>query len=568
MKRLEIMTNLGAVALLTAALAMAGAIPAGADYPGAARPDVGPRLVVVLVHDQFRADYLERFRPCFGGGGFVRLIDGGARFTQCHIPYVPTTTGPGHATLATGAAPDGHGIVGNDWFDRAEGAQVACDEDGRTQPVPQGAARSGSPVRLRAQTVGDGLRGATLGAGKVLGISEKPRAAILSAGHRATAAYWLDEKTGLMQTSSYYMEQLPAWAAAANAARRPEAAAATPWTPLLPARAYRGTDAAAALDEPAFSHALRGPGAPRGTEGLNALTQSPWALARLYEFARGAVIGERLGEDDTPDLLFLSVSVTDRVGHRFGPNSPEVLDLAARADRELARFLDFLDARVGGRYTVVLCADHAAGDMSSRGRGWASASGDSAGAVTDSAFRAWVDGALRDAFGGPGQPAAAAPSFLAGLGDATLWLDPAALATAGVTPAQAAAALSDPARAAPWLAAARTPEQLTRGGALSPVEERLRRGYYPGRSGDLMWALRPYCYAGGADAHGEHGSPYPYDTHVPLVLYGWGVRTGVYRQSVSTTDVAPTVAEILGIDAPAQCEGRALGEALRLPAWR
>jgi len=565
---LAIAKQLGISSLLAAALVAQAASPARADHPDGPRPVAGPRLVVVLVHDQTHADFLVRLRPHFGAGGFVRLVDGGARFTECHIPYVPTTTGPGHATLGTGAAPRGHGIVGNSWYERAESALVACDEDRAARPVPADAARGGSPRRLRAQTVGDVLRGATLGAARVVGISEKPRAAILPAGHRATAAYWLDDRTGLMQTSSYYMEGLPAWAATANAARHPERAAAAPWTPLLPPRAYRGTEGGAVGGGPAFAHALRGPGAPRGTPGLNAITQSPWALERLYDFARAAVVGEGLGADEAPDLLVLSVSVTDRVGHLFGPRSPEILDLMVRADRELARFLDFLDARTGGRYTVVLTADHAAGDMSAPGRERASVSGDPAGAVSDSAFRAWVDGAVREAFGLGAAPSGAAASFLAGQGDATLWLDPAALAAAGLTPAQAAAALTDPLRAAPWLAVARTPEQLEQGGALSAVEERLRRGCHPGRSGDLMWALRPYCYPGGGDAHGEHGSPYPYDTHVPLVFYGWGVRPGAYRAPVATSDIAPTVAAILGIDAPAQCEGRALIEGLRLPAWR
>ncbi len=349
--------------------------PAGAQSPGepvpldafarsveanaAASIRPGPRLVVVLLFDQYGDDRLDRYRPVFGSGGFRRLMEEGARFRDCTIPYASTLTGPGHATWLTGASPASHGVIANEWFDPREGRSVGAAEDRSVQPIGiPGRGEPASPHRLRVPSVADVLRGTTRGAGRVVAVSDKARGAVLPAGRRPNGVYWLDPASGLMQTSTYYASALPAWAEQANAARRPmvEAARREPWTALLSPEAYLGTISADPTD--AFPHpVVSGPEDKRpGTVGLQS---HPFALDGLFDFAEAAIAGEGLGTDDVSDLLIISVSITDLVGHQFGPDSPEALDLAARTDRRLASFLRLLDQRIGrGRYTVSVTADH------------------------------------------------------------------------------------------------------------------------------------------------------------------------------------------------------------------
>jgi predicted AlkP superfamily pyrophosphatase or phosphodiesterase len=522
---------------------------------GVITPPAAPRLVVVLLFDQFRADFLDRFRADFGSDGFLRLEREGMRFTDCTIPYAQTLTAPGHATLLTGATPRVHGIIGNGWYETREGREVSADFDPRARAVGSDEKESSSPWRLRAETVGDVLKSATRGRGKVIGISDKARAAILPTGYSADAAYWLDEATGRMQSSTYYMERLPAWVEKANAARHAADASAEPWRPFLPASAYAACWVAKGAAT--LPHRFTADGK---IDGARAVVASPWTLTQEFLFARQAIEGENLGADDVPDLLSISISVTDRVGHLFGPDSPESLDLAARADREVASFLRYLDQRVGrGRYAVVVTADHGAAPTPSLAQRFEVSPRDSVGALSDSSLARWTSAEIATVFRGRTQHRVS--DFVTATGEGQVWLDRDSLARAGIDPAEAARALADSAATLPWLEAGFTAATLASATPEDGLARHAALGYFPGRSGDVVFLARPFAFFGqGRFLRGDHGTPYRYDAHVPLLFYGTGVQAGTVRRPVSTLDIAPTVSAVLGIEPPAQCEGQALLE--------
>jgi predicted AlkP superfamily pyrophosphatase or phosphodiesterase len=527
----------------------------------------GPRLFVAILLDQYRDDYLDRFRPVFGKDGFMRLLDDGARFRDCTIPYAATLTGPGHATWLSGASPAAHGIVGNDWFDRAQGRVVAAAGDPAVRSVGLPAGLRGeaaSPRWMKAQTVADVLRARTGGAARVVGISDKARCAILPAGRRPTGVYWLDEESGLMQTSTYYATAVPAWVAEQNRARGAQLAEArrTPWTRALPDDAYLATHSADPTD--VFPHAVAGPDTMRPSE--IDLTLHPVALTALFDFAEAAIVHEDLGRDAVPDLLVLSVSIPDRVGHRYGPDSPEVLDLAHRLDTRLAAFLRELDHRVGrGRWALSLTADHGVASSAPVAREFEIAPGDSAGGLSGAVVGRWIDRILGDALPAP-RGGTKLARFARSVGQGLVTLDDSVLAVAGVTRAQAARVIADSARTNPWLVTGFTADDVRANRLPGTLARQVALGFDPARSGDVVLVPRPYVYYGtGRFFRASHGSPHRYDTHVPLLFYGWGVREGEFWAPVSTFDIAPTVAALLGVDAPAQSEGRILDEAFASP---
>lgn len=521
----------------------------------AAHAAAKPRLVITLLFDQYRGDYLDKYASVFGPDGFRRLLREGADFSDCTIPYAHTLTGPGHATWLSGAPPSVHGVVGNDWFDQVLGRSVSASGDASVQSVgvPAPGERH-SPVQMRAQTVADVLRTETHGVARVVAMSDKPRGAVLPAGRRPTGVYWLDSSSALMQTSTYYADALPAWAARANEAqaRAADVARRNPWTPLLAAAAYRGTVSADSAD--IFPHPVR-TGKDDARTSAVPLDVNPFALDELFDFAEASVTGESLGVDDVPDLLVISVSVTDYVGHRYGPDSPEALDLAARTDRRMAQFLRFLDAHVGaGRYVVTITADHGVPPITAVARQYEAAPFDSIGGIPDAAERRWIDRVV----GGP-----AAHGLVRALSNGDVTFNADSLAALGLDRARAARTLADSAWASPWFAAAYTADELREATPDDTPRGRLAEGWFPGRCGDVSLVPRANAIlALGKESRTSHGTPWRYDVHVPFVLFGAGVKPGTYRGPVSTLDIAPTVAALLGVEPPAQCQGHARIEAL------
>ncbi|HKQ97281.1 MAG TPA: alkaline phosphatase family protein, partial [Candidatus Polarisedimenticolia bacterium] len=490
---------------------------------------------LVLVIDQFPADYLARFRERFGAGGLRRLVDGGARFTECAWPYAITDTAPGHSSLVSGTTPDRHGVVGNWWYDPALGRMVGAVEDDAYPLVGAGAAKPGaSPHALRSGTLGDTLRLATGGRAKVFGVSEKPRAAVLLAGPSANGAFFFDQGTGRMVTSTWYAAALPDWVRAFDDARP-----ADRWFE----KGWRG--GGKVILPPGEAGARPGP------KYYESLPKTPYIDRLLLDFTVRLVEAENLGADDDADLLLVSLSAHDYLGHAVGPHAEAMAALTGEVDTAIASFLETLDRRVGrDRYLVALTADHGvAPTLETTARLKVATRG-----YDGTHLREVVKRALAERFG------SADP--IAVHGEPTkYWFDAAALARHKTTAAEAGqvagmAAVADAGGALlGYLAGDRSDLDATtlRACGLSHDRE---------RSPDLLLVRAPWALDREFEAS-DHGSPWSYDARVPLVLYGPPFRPGIYRQAVTPTDLAPTLADILEIAPPPMATGRVLTEALR-----
>ena len=594
-----------AIARLTAAGAAGAAGPAAVGLSGPP-----PRLVVVISIDQFRGDYLTRFAdlwlPAVGVtgepgqempgkvGGFRYLIERGAYFTDARHDHYPLFTGPGHAVLLTGAPPYKSGIVGNSWFDRELGRRRYCVADdasplvgtaGATAlggapgapsghgvaaagaPAPamaSGPVRTGvSPATLRVSTVGDELKMATGGRARVWGLALKDRAAVLMAGRLADGALWFDDESGAWISSRFYRPDgtLPPWVAAWNAQRHADAWFGKEWTLSVPAAALarvwtpgsRWATNPSALGA-GFPHRVDGGGARPGKDFYNAFVTTPFGNDFTLEMARELVRREGLGQGEVPDLLAINLSSNDYVGHAYGPDSPEVLDTAVRTDRQLAGFFDFLDHAVPGGLggvLLVVTADHGVAPVP----GAAREAKLPAGAFDEQAVAAAAERALQAAYG-PGK-------WVTALVESNLYLDLAALDAHQVPHAAAEDVAAAAVGRLPGIYAAYGRTRILEGRLpRTDVGDRIERSFHPKLSGDVVLVSDPFWVPGTLRGT-THGSPYAYDTHVPLLLAGPGIRPGRHAARVSTLDLAPTLADLLGVLPPAGSEGRVLAEAER-----
>lgn len=496
----------------------AGAAPKKAAGHGAS---TGPRLVLVLVLDQFRADYLDRFLPRFGQDGFKRLLRDGTYFTGCAYPYAFTETAPGHATIATGTTPDRHGIVANEWYDAALGRTTEAIEDPEAPLSGPGGVTGASPRRLLVETLGDVLRRETKEAAKVWAVAGKDRAAIFSAGLHPSGAIWYDKRNGRMTTSRYYGAEPPEWLRGFNGARPAE-------------RLLRNQ--------------------PQETRDFASLRMTSQFHDLLFQAARTVVSSERLGTDDVPDLLFLGLSATDLLGHEVGPFDERLADLIVRLDAQIADFLRFLDQQVGpGRTIVALTSDHGVAPT----RDQAVAAGLSPPSLDRKALRATLEKALA-ATAGADRPA----PRIRGSSSTRLWFNANDLARAGMTLDQVSEVLGKAAQGIEGIAGWVTPSRATVDAAIADL---YRLSRYPGRSPDLC--LVPAEYATGlGDDPTTHGSPWPYDRRVPLLFAGVPFRHGERDDRACTpADLAPTLAAVLHLSMPPAATGRGLPEALAQP---
>ena len=562
------------LALLLASAAPAGArqrrVPGGARPAASARPPARPRLVLLVAVDQFRYDYFERFGDLFGAGGLGRLLRDGATWAECHFDHVPTETAPGHATMLTGAWPSETGIIANDWFDRAEGKRVSNVQDNSVRPLggAEGEAPA-SPRNLLASTLGDQLKVATNGRSRVVGVSSKNRGAILPAGRMADAAYWYSTRTGQFVSSTYYFERLPDWVARFNAARPADKFFGARWERLLPAAEYErraGRDDAPwekgdGKTPHVFPHVVDGGLKSPGPAFYSALDYSPYSNDLVLSLAEAALANERLGEDADTDVLTVSFSANDIVGHRYGPYSHEVMDITLRVDRQIARLLDAVDARVGLSNTVVVfTADHGVApspehSIEMRLPG---------GRVKVSDVLAAVRNRVRARYGKPGDRDTTA-DYVQTFSNGQLYFNRAALERDGVGAEEIEQLAGEAALSVPGVARFFTRTQLL-GGAVSasdPLARRVLHGYNPRRSGDVVVIQEAYKYLSDYVSVATHGAPYAYDTHVPLVIMGGGVTPGRYLDAATPADIAPTLARILNVQAPSNATGRVLSEAFK-----
>jgi predicted AlkP superfamily pyrophosphatase or phosphodiesterase len=533
-------SSLAARQCLALALAVSLALP---TIPAAASAyNAHPKLVVVIVIDQFRADYLERYRDQFPEGGFRLLLDHGANFTDCNFDYANTRTAPGHSTLFTGAYTNGHGIAANEWWDPTKKKMVTSVEDDSVKlvGVPDDAkTKSGaSPHNLRADTLGDELKLATQGKSKVFSVSLKDRASVLPGGFAADGAYWIEPKSGAWITSTYYRPDLPKWAQDFNSGNR----AAKYWD-----RDWKNNN----------GDVLRSTTHRKGKDGSDAgfyevIGSTPFANEYELEFAKELIVYENLGAGQATDLLAISLSPNDILGHQVGPDSPEMAAMALALDRELADFFAFLGHQVGLANTwIALSADHGVSPLPDAAKKLrVPAANLGAGKLEEQ-----INATLAAKFS-PGHPA----SYMK-FDYPMAWLDQDAFAAAHVKESEAETAVGEAMKQAGLLLDYFTKSQLAGGAAPNtPLGRKYLNSYSPEGGWYVMGV--PQIYTVGSATGTDHASPFTYDTHVPLAFYGLPFRPGTYRTHAEPIDLAATLASLLGINAPTHSVGRVLTEAL------
>lgn len=538
------------IALLCAALFASAAF---------GNPQSPPKLAVVISVDQFRADYLERFEPYFGDNGFRRLLERGAVYSEARFRHALTATAPGHATLLSGSPPSVHGIVANSWLERATERSVGAVSDPTEQlvgaaPVSTIFPRDGaSPRRFLGTTVGDQLKlrfGETC---RVLSLSNKDRAAILMGGHSADAVYWLP--TDRFVTSTYYRQQLPDWAEAFNREQSVDQLFGQKWDRLLPVEIYdrvQGPDSAAGEEirhglDGTFPRVVDGGLTAPGKDFYDSFRLSPDSTRLLAAFARAAIDAEQLGRHAAPDLICISFSQTDYVGHSFGPDSHEMMDTILRLDRVLAELFLHLDATLGdGAWIAVLSADHGCAPLPERAA--SSPNRLFAGRLDWDTIEATGNKALTDTFG----PAPADSVWL--VRDAYGFLIPAATVRAsGQEPATLRRVLRDALLQHPQIESAWTRDEIleNRPERNRPDFAAWQLSYHPDRSPDVVFTPKPYV-VDRSPFGTNHGTPHDYDCHVPLIFCGPGIPAGHFSEPVTPEQLAPTLSRLLKIPRPPQ----------------
>ncbi|MCS6916824.1 MAG: alkaline phosphatase family protein [Chitinophagales bacterium] len=511
-----------------------------------------PRLVVGIVVDQMRYDYLQRFDPLFGNNGFRRLLHDGFSFTHARFNFQPTVTAVGHATIYTGAVPAVHGIPENNYYDRQAGKVVYVAEDPNVLPVGADApARSASPFRLRSSTITDELK-LSHPAAKVISIGIKDRSAVLPAGHIADGAYYFDEHSGNWITSTWYADRLPDWLDAWNKSRRVHQYVSSPWNLLLPRPAYTMTTG----DTSAFERPLRPNSWPvfpytLGIGDWKMLTATPFGNTMTKDLAIEALRREQMGRDEVTDFLCISFSSPDIIGHAFGIHSLEMADCYARLDRDLADLLQTLDREIGRKNVLIfLTSDHGAATNPLMAEELQLPGGRMQAELWLQAANRYLEERLR------------APHLVDALIEQQLYLNDSALAASGIAYEQAAAVAAEFLLQQPGVLCTVAP-RAGRSTCPPHTETFIRNGWVADRSGDVIFALQPgwidWPYAQGT----THLTAHPYDQHMPLIWYGWNVRRGHTNEPVFLTDIAPTLSHLLQVPYPSGCQGKPLALPLK-----
>lgn len=519
-----------------------------------------PKLVVGIVVDQMRQEYLYRYESKFGEGGFKRLM-GGFMLTNAHYNYVPTYTGPGHASIFTGTTPAYHGIIGNDWWDKNLKKEVNCVGDERFQPVgnPEGNGDV-SPWRMLASTITDELKVATQKKAKVVGISIKDRGAVLPAGHLPDGAYWLDTKSGKFITSTYYKNALPTWVDAFNNLKLPDSYLNQEWKTLLPIEKYLNVDDSPyerklkGKDKPVFPYNLKELRKENG--GYDLLSVTAFGDDLLAEFAKAALAGEQMGKDDVTDFLSVSFSTPDYVGHAMGPNSVELEDTYLRLDKNLEDLLKYLDRQVGeGQYLVFLTADHAVAEVPQ----FLKDIKVPAGNFSWSNVEAGLNEHLQKYF--PNR------KIVERIANEQVFFNQDLFAgdpkTSGIDLLIATELTVNYLQSVEGIAQVFSKAVIKQSAYNETgIKGMIARGYHFKRSGDVMAQLEPSWIPSSYPTGTTHGSAYSYDTHVPILFYGKGVRKGASASYHTITDIAPTLSVMLKIKFPSACTGQPIVEIL------
>jgi predicted AlkP superfamily pyrophosphatase or phosphodiesterase len=532
-----------------------------------AADDGRPRLVVMVVFDQLRGDYLDKWQPLFVDGGFKRLQTEGAWFANCHYPFTYTITAPGHTSLVTGTNPSKHGIVGNEWYDRANAANV------ESVSPPPGKKRSGlGPYRRTAETVGDVLLRVLLGRGRMASLSIKNRAAILMAALRAQICYWFDNRNGQFVTSPYYRDEPHAWAKAFNKAKHADRWLDKNWVRFrtdIDYEAHSGPDNFFAEgighnQGQVFPHPIKlGTGKNPKEKYYQAVETSPFGNDLLFQFAKTAILSEKLGQTDKTDLLCVSFSSNDMVGHCWGPDSQEVLDITLRSDVLVQDFLEFLDVKIGkGKYVFAVSADHGVCPLPEL----TAKEGIESGRVGPEVLTSLAEAHLNRTFLPAGEKMTwfESPTKY----NAWVYLNRRAMKAQNLEPNKVERSLADWLGQQPGILRAFTRTELMDPNSTdtTPLFEMTRKSFRPESSGDVMAVLKPhYLFSQAlgskdpekiASFRTSHGTPHPYDTHVPLLAMGPGIVGGRRDDPVTPQAMAAILAESLRIPAPNEADYR------------
>lgn len=514
-----------------------------------------PKLVVGLVVDQMRWDYLYRYYDRYGTDGFKRLINQGFSCENAFIPYTPTYTAAGHTCVYTGSVPAIHGIIGNNWYSRADGKVVYCTDDASVKTVGS-TSNAGlmSPKNMWTNTVTDELRLATNFKSKVIGIALKDRGAILPAGHSANAAYWYDNTVGGWITSTHYMTDLPQWVKNLNAKKLPEVYMSKDWNTLHPINTYKQSTTD---NKPYEGNMAGGNTFPHQTSKLSgkavydAIRTSPYGNTFTVDMAKAAIEGENLGKSANTDFLAVSFSSTDYIGHTFGPNSIEAEDGMLRLDKDFANFFQYLDSKIGkGQYLIFLTADHGAAHVP----GFMLENKIPAGYVDDADIKKLLNDEAEKKF--------EAKNIVESVINYQVYLDHDVIKNKDLDEEKVADFIIKNLMNHPAIASAVSLHELSEATVQKTLKERMTNGYNQVRSGDVQFIFKPQWFDGGSKGT-THGVWNPYDSHIPLLWYGWGIKPGKSNREVYMSDIAPTLAAMLRIQMPNGTVGKVIEEVVK-----
>ncbi|NNV55186.1 alkaline phosphatase PafA [Limnovirga soli] len=516
-----------------------------------------PKLVVGIVIDQMRWDYLYRYNKLFkANGGFKRMLNNGFTCENTFIPYTPTVTAVGHSSIYTGSVPAINGMVGNSWYDQLLKKSVYCTDDDSVSTVGSTNKTAGemSPKNLYTTTITDELRLATNFKSKVIGVAIKDRGAILPAGHAANAAYWYDSKTGNFITSTYYMNALPAWVNNFNNRKVTDSLYQFNWDIAMDKAVY--PDYCTEDQKPYESKPLGKDqlGFPYNLsqfvgKDYGKISVTPYGNTLTLEMAKAATISENMGKSAATDFLAVSLSTPDYIGHSFGPNSWEQLDDFIRLDEELGKFFNFLDATVGkGQYTVFLSADHGVAHIAD----FLKENKIPAGTYNFNSRE--VNTQLKQVFG--------VDNLILAEDNYQIYLNHNAIDSASLDDVKITNWLAAYLKKQPGIANAFALNKMAEANLNAKQKEMLSNGYNALRSGDFQFILKPGFYDGGSTGT-THGLWNPYDSHIPLLWYGWGIKHGATNRETYMTDIASTLAALLHIQMPSGCVGHVIEEVIK-----
>ncbi len=514
-----------------------------------------PKLVVGIVVDQMRWDYLYRYYDRYEEGGFKRFLNEGFTCENTHIDYAPTVTAIGHSTIYTGSVPAVHGIAGNSFIIQATGQSLYCTEDSTVETVGS-TSKAGkmSPRNLLTSTIGDELKLATNFRSKVIGISLKDRGSILPAGHTANAAYWFDGSNGNWISSTFYMKDLPEWVKQFNNKKLPEKYLKQDWNTLYDIKTYKQS----LPDDNPYEGKFDGSSAPTfpiKTSGMfsknfGILSSTPYGNTFTLEMAKAAIENEKLGQGAETDLLAVSFSSPDYVGHRFSPNSIEVEDTYLRLDKDLAELFSFLDKKLGkNQYTVFLSADHGAAHNPNF--------------MMDNKLPAglWPSGQIKDGLNAMLQNDFKVTNLVTSFSNSQVHFNNEIITKNNLDEEAIVKSCISFLKKQKGIAFVVDNNKVAESSLPALMKQRITNGYHPERSGSITIILKPAWYSGAPNATGtSHSALYGYDAHIPMLWMGWGIKKGSTNKPTHMSDIAPTLAALLKIQAPNGAIGEPIEE--------